>query len=286
MCSTNGRCHKLWDEYITLTITKTVTCLLRFPIISLLKLLVSNPLSLPNPHRSQAFHLFVSLNTLLPQYFHTFYPVIIAEVHIISSKSSPPDHHQLTAFPPAVTVKTCPSIFAELIAELSNTSSFREGGFPSCFKYASVTPIHKQPDLDKSTPSNYRPFSNLDFMSASSLFAFSLMYSPAPLQQIPVSIPPQLFHWNRSCFNAGFHFPFIWFWHIHSPGLFEFCAVFDTINHNMLINQPPVCQLWIVWTLPLLDSVYFDNRTQSVRFGRHSSSPTTCSLQPECPKVL
>jgi len=74
------------------------------------------------------------------------------------AKSSPADY-----VPPSL-IKACPGIFDELIAKLANLSSF-EGCFPTSFKHAVVTPLLKKPSLDKSVPGNYRPISNLNFIS-------------------------------------------------------------------------------------------------------------------------
>jgi len=55
----------------------------------------------------------------------------------------------------------CHESFCEVITHLANLS-FTEG---SRFKTASVTPLLKNPSLDNSLPSNYRPISNLNFIS-------------------------------------------------------------------------------------------------------------------------
>ena len=43
--------------------------------------------------------------------------------------------------------------------------SFHTGTFPSCFKRAQVLPLLKKAVLDISSPSNYRPISNLSTVS-------------------------------------------------------------------------------------------------------------------------
>ena len=43
--------------------------------------------------------------------------------------------------------------------------SLREGVFPDRFKQAIVMPLLKKPTLDKDTFKNYRPVSNLNFLS-------------------------------------------------------------------------------------------------------------------------
>ena len=61
---------------------------------------------------------------------------------------------------PTSLVKACPTVFAELITYSVNLS-FIEGCFPLQFKKAQVTPLLKREGLDKDTPANYRPISNL-----------------------------------------------------------------------------------------------------------------------------
>ena len=106
---------------------------------------------------------------------HTCQPVTIAEVlrilHSVLSKSSSVD------LVPSCLVKSCATIFAELIAELAN-HSFSNGCFPACFKHAVIMPLLKKPTLDTSNPSRYRPISNLDFISKISERLFLVRFQP------------------------------------------------------------------------------------------------------------
>ena len=56
------------------------------------------------------------------------------------------------------------TVFSEIVAHLANLS-FSKGKFPSTFKQAIVTLLIKGHSLNKSVPSNYRPISNLNFIS-------------------------------------------------------------------------------------------------------------------------
>ena len=56
--------------------------------------------------------------------------------------------------------------------------SFSEGRFPTLFKQATVIPLITGHSLDKSVPSNYRPISNLNFISKILERIFSLVFSP------------------------------------------------------------------------------------------------------------
>ena len=73
----------------------------------------------------------------------------------LPTKSSPLDYI------PATLLKSCSSVFAPLIAHLTNLS-FSEGCFPSRFKLAEIRPLLKKIGLNESDPSNYRPISNLN----------------------------------------------------------------------------------------------------------------------------
>ena len=103
-------------------------------------------------------------------------PVTAAEVHKLLS-SSLPKSSNMDVIPTSLVLR-CQSVFSEIIACLANLS-FSEGRFPGKFKQVSVTPLLKGRSLDKSLPSNYRPISNLNFISKvlERLFLFYLISS-------------------------------------------------------------------------------------------------------------
>jgi len=90
------------------------------------------------------------------------YPKTAAEVTRVLS-SSPAKSYTMDIIPTSLLLR-CKVLFSEIIAHLANLS-FTEGRFPTLFKQASVTPLIKGQTLDKSVPSNYRPISNLNFIS-------------------------------------------------------------------------------------------------------------------------
>ena len=117
----------------------------------------------------------------------TLQPVTVNEVQKVLShipaKSSPLDYTSL--------IKLCSPTFSELIAYLANLS-FQEGCFPSSFTRAIVTPVLKKFGLDSSSPSNYRPISNLNNVSKILERLFLLVYShmsPPPLTSTLYSQP-------------------------------------------------------------------------------------------------
>ena len=76
---------------------------------------------------------------------------------------SPPKSSSMDTIPTSLLLE-CHESFSVIIAHLANLS-FAEGKFPTRFKTASVTPLLKNPSLDKSLSSSYRPISNLNFIS-------------------------------------------------------------------------------------------------------------------------
>ena len=75
-------------------------------------------------------------------------------------KSSPSKSRDL----PTSLVKECADILITPITKIVNYS-ITEGSFPNCFNMAYVTPLQKKPSLDRNILKNYRPVSNLSFIS-------------------------------------------------------------------------------------------------------------------------
>ncbi|XP_029929809.1 LOW QUALITY PROTEIN: uncharacterized protein LOC115374818 [Myripristis murdjan] len=65
---------------------------------------------------------------------------------------------------PSTLVKDCFPAISPLITDIIN-SSFSSGSVPDTLKLAAVTPILKKPGLNPDTMSNFRPISNLPFLS-------------------------------------------------------------------------------------------------------------------------
>ena len=61
-------------------------------------------------------------------------------------------------------LKRCAHILVPVITNIVNLST-SSGNFPSVFKQATVTPLLKKPSSDTESLSNYRPISNLCFLS-------------------------------------------------------------------------------------------------------------------------
>jgi len=91
-----------------------------------------------------------------------FSPVTEEEVHKIIKQAAP----KSCCLDPAPTklVKECLDILVPLLTRIVN-QSFAKGYFPKAFKLAAVTPLLKKADLIPEILSNFRPISNLPFLS-------------------------------------------------------------------------------------------------------------------------
>ena len=65
---------------------------------------------------------------------------------------------------PTSLLKDCASVLVHVITKIINLS-LSSGNFPIVFKHSLVTPLLKKVNLDEENPSNYRPTSDLSFLS-------------------------------------------------------------------------------------------------------------------------
>ena len=140
-------------------------------------------------------------------------------------------------FIPTSLLLACKPVFSQLISTLCNLS-FSQGCFPAKFKSASITPLIKKPNLDKTQPSNYRPISNLNTISKIVKRLFLTRFQPHILSSVNLII--------SVCLSS---LPFYWIFtldHIfHSSDngkstllvSLDFGAAFDIINHHILLQR-------------------------------------------------
>ena len=88
--------------------------------------------------------------------------VDVAEV-VAAIRASPSKQCQLDSLPTWL-LKDCIALLAPSITHIIK-SSITAGCFPTPWKHAMVSPLLKKSGLDESVPSNYRPVSNLTFLS-------------------------------------------------------------------------------------------------------------------------
>lgn len=98
----------------------------------------------------------------VPAAFADFHPVTSEE--IMKCLNSCPDKYcELDPIPTSL-FKKCSSVLITTITNIINMS-LSSGIFPDQFKNSIIKPLFKKPSLDKESLTNYRPVSNLSFIS-------------------------------------------------------------------------------------------------------------------------
>jgi len=100
--------------------------------------------------------------SVVPSVLSLFQPATMVEITKIITRL-PNKQCDLDPLPTSL-LKKCLSVLAPTITNIVNLS-LSTGEFPSNFKQSIVTPLIKKPSLDKENLSNYRPISNLSFLS-------------------------------------------------------------------------------------------------------------------------
>jgi len=89
---------------------------------------------------------------------------LVTETEVLRILSSMPSKSSPLDTVPTSLLKACSGAFSRIIASLANIT-FQCGSFPTKFKLAQITPLLKQQGLDATSPSSYRPISNLNTIS-------------------------------------------------------------------------------------------------------------------------
>ena len=171
----------------------------------------------------------------------------------------------MTWIPVLFLIKECLNILLTPITNVINLSLF------SKFKQAIVTPLLKKLSLDKDTFKNYRPVSNLNFLS----------------KVTEKALPPQIkLHIGK--FDLDTHFQSAYkAYHSHCPDqncpcfgkesctalkLFDLSAAFDTKDHHILLDR---LKEWFGLDGVALDWVasYLNHCLQSVQISSTQSNP-------------
>jgi len=105
---------------------------------------------------------YLPVPTMVPTELESFQPTTVEEISKII-KHLPDKQCDLDPLPTSL-LKKCLHVLAPTITHIINLS-LSTGEFPSSFKQSIVTPLIKKPSLDKENLSNYRPISNLSFLS-------------------------------------------------------------------------------------------------------------------------
>ena len=176
---------------------------------------------------------------------------------------------------PTSLIKSCSTVFSELICNLANLS-FAEGIFPNSFKLADVTPRLKKIGLDTAVPANYRPISNLNNISKILERLFLSVLQPHILSCPAFNQLQSAYRPRHSTETALLHT----LDHIYSSAdrsmptalvSLDLSAAFDTIDHSILISRLHssfgISGPALAWL-----SSYLFNRSQVVKIGNSSST--------------
>ena len=171
-------------------------------------------------------------------------------------------------------VKECADILVTPITNIINYS-LTEGSFPNCFKTAYVTPLLKKPNLDRNLLKNYRPVSNLSFISK--------LIEKVVAKQLNNYIDSEgLSNVNQSTYRRlhSTESALLKIQNDIAPSmdsgkavaltLLDLSAAFDTINHDILFNS---LRDWfgVDGTVLRWIKSYLSNRKQKVKLGNSFS---------------
>jgi hypothetical protein len=225
---------------------------------------------IPNPHIPEPPSTPTSL-------FH-FQPVTPDEITKIIL-SSPDKFCDLDPIPTSL-LKKCISVLSPVITNIINLS-LSSGSFPDNFKHSVIKPLLKKSNLDKESLSNYRPVSNLSFIS-------KLTEKIVKIQLTKHLDCHSLFNAHQSAYTKSHSTETVLLsihdYLIQAMGhqkvtglcLLDLSAAFDTIDHQILLDR---LSSWFGIGGSVLSWVYsyLTSRTFSVSTNSHLSPPSPVS---------
>ena len=178
---------------------------------------------------------------------------------------------------PTSLLKKCIHLLAPIITLIVNLS-LSTAMFPQAFKHAIVTPLLKKPALDKESLSNYRPISNLSFLSK--------LTERIVLQRLTVHLSSNdLFNKHQSAYTKHRSTETVLLsvcntitnamssQQLTGLCMLDLSAAFDTIDHNILLER---LSSWFGIRGCVLSwfTSYLMDRTLSVKVHEYSSLPS------------
>ena len=186
---------------------------------------------------------------------------------------------------PASVLKQCTSVLLPVMTQIVN-QSLNLAVFPDCFKLALLNPLLKKPALDVEALSNFRPISNLMFMSKliEKVVVSQLInhISSNVLDEILQSAYKQ-FHSTKTALVKVFHDIVLDVDRNRTVILLllDLSAAFDKVDRTILIerlaNRFGLCDLALAWFKSYLsDKTHF----VSIRGARSVTRPLSCHRVP------
>ena len=216
----------------------------------------------------------LTLPQVPPPNFNAFHPTTLSEIRQIVF--SCPSKQCLLDVMPTDILKQCFDVLGPIITDLVNLSLL-SGIFPSAFAKAVVLPLLKKPTLSPNELSNYRPISNLNFISKLiERVVLSRINSHLSLHNLllPNQSAYRKFHSTETALLAVHNNILSAMDHgkVTALILLDLSAAFDTVDHMILLHR---LEHWFGISGIALDwfKSYLQNRTQSVWCnGVHSES--------------
>ena len=189
----------------------------------------------------------------------------------------------LDPVPASVLLKQCTSVLLPVMTQIVN-QSLNLAVFPDCFKFALLNPLLKKPTLDVEALSNFRPISNLMFMSKliEKVVASQLInhISSNGFDEILQSAYKQ-FHSTETALVKVFNDIVLDVDRNRTVILLllDLSAAFDTVDHTILIeglaNRFGLCDLALAWF-----KSYLSDRTHFVSIcgARSVTRPLSCGV--------
>ena len=187
--------------------------------------------------------------------------------------SSPDSSCSLDVIPTWL-LKSCLDSLLPPITTLLNLC-LSESTFPSPFKHALVTPLLKKFNLPYDNLANYRPISNLSFLSKllERLILKRLLQHLTSFSSIPIFQSGFRKSYSTETALLRIHNDLLLAMEnkrVSALILLDLSAAFDTVDHSILLSRLSLNFGVTSSALSLLNS-YLSDRTQSVHIGSHSS---------------